>query len=1521
MAQTRDIAIKTRLERMLALTTVLAMAIASGAIIYYQFRSYRELAVDRVRALAEIIEANSGAALSFRDPLAAEETLRGLRNSAEIVQARLYTSDGQILAQYLRPGVVAVSPAAPLIQEPEWHAFEARQLVLRRQVHVGSDVVGMVAVRSDMRSELAQLRRSVLIVLGCMAVATVIALAVARRLQRQILTPLFDLTALAGRVAATREYSERAPVQRRDEVGGLAQSFNEMLTQIQQRDREVSAAYEELTGTTSKLEVSEERFRQLAEHISEVFWMSDVSSGKMMYVSSAFEQTWGRAWVDFAGEPNVWIESIHPEDRARVTAAVPLQKLGEYDIEYRIRAADGAERWIRDRAFPIRDADDKVYRIAGIAENITERKQAQLSIQKLNESLELRVAERTTQLVEVNAALMESESRLRLALEASNAGVWSWDAKENRADWDEQYHELYGYAPGQPPSFDLWVNSILPDNRPRLLERIQTLLQPGGGERWDETFQILHPTKGIRWMNGLGRIERDATGLPLRFSGINLDVTERKQAEAALAKSEQHLRLALEAAHAATWSEEAKTRSKYCDRKHYEIFGFQPGDTLNDDTWLARVHPEDRARMAAVIAARKTEPWSVDYRILHPVRGLRWINGSGLVELDDNGQPVRYTGLDIDITERKQAEETLAAKTAQLQAILDNSPALISIKDLQGNVILANRKFDALDLPPVHELIGKNVFELFPKEVAQKLWENDCLALRAGRPLASEEVVKHKDGLWHTYLTVKFPLVGEDGKPFGTCAISTDITERKQAEEQIRQLNESLERRVQERTAELEAANAALRASETQLQQTVEAGDVGLWDWDLQTNKVFFSARWKSQIGYAQDEISDDFSEWEQRVHPDDLASTKRQVQAMIENPHGGYRVEFRFRHKNGTYRWILAQAAIITDADGRRIRMLGTHVDITTLKDAEANLRLQGEIIQSMQEGVSLTRAQDYTIVFANPKFEKLFGYAPGELLGQPVTILNAGTVEQSQATARDILQGLEARDYWNGEVPNRRKDGSQFWSLAHVSRFTHADHGEVFISIHTDITEQHEAEEKLRQTEERYRLLVEGAPAVTYTAEVGLEAPWHYISPQIETLLGFTPAEWTQDHGLWFRQIHPDDKRVAIDTEHNVGRLGRFRAEYRLFAKDGHVVWCRDEGLLLARGNDQPPLLHGVIVDITERRRAEEATRESEEKYRRLINTMQEGLIVSDENAVITFVNPRLAEMTGYRVEALLGRSVFTIVDEAGAARVKHQLARRRQGLSDEYEHELVHRSGRHVAVFVRATPLLDDQGRYLGALASMVDMTEQQRLQREVFQVSDREQRRIGQDLHDGLCQTLIGAGFAITKLENRLRAARSSRADELHRIGEDVSRANAQAREIAAGLHPVELENGGLVSALRQLTMSMDMLYKVKCRYVGDPDLQVPDLTRAVHVYRIAQEALTNAIKHSGAEEIEIRLARDDGLLGLSVLDNGRGLSAASLEKSGMGMNIMAYRARMINGSLTVQNRESGGTSVQLVFPAS
>jgi signal transduction histidine kinase len=212
---------------------------------------------------------------------------------------------------------------------------------------------------------------------------------------------------------------------------------------------------------------------------------------------------------------------------------------------------------------------------------------------------------------------------------------------------------------------------------------------------------------------------------------------------------------------------------------------------------------------------------------------------------------------------------------------------------------------------------------------------------------------------------------------------------------------------------------------------------------------------------------------------------------------------------------------------------------------------------------------------------------------------------------------------------------------------------------------------------------------------------------------------------------------------------------------------------------------------------------------------------------------------------------------------------------------------------------------------------DVTERARLQREILEISDREQARIGQDVHDGLCQQLIGMGFSVNSLEQSLSSQRRSEAAIAAKLCTLLDGAIDEARRVCRGLYPIRLSKQGLQSALEELATTAQERYGILCSCEPDGAPSVCDLATATHLYRIAQEAVNNAAKHSGAGRISIRLGRTKEAILLEISDNGKGLqepsSLASTNRSGgMGLHIMRYRATVMRGELEITSNESGTT---------
>jgi signal transduction histidine kinase len=207
----------------------------------------------------------------------------------------------------------------------------------------------------------------------------------------------------------------------------------------------------------------------------------------------------------------------------------------------------------------------------------------------------------------------------------------------------------------------------------------------------------------------------------------------------------------------------------------------------------------------------------------------------------------------------------------------------------------------------------------------------------------------------------------------------------------------------------------------------------------------------------------------------------------------------------------------------------------------------------------------------------------------------------------------------------------------------------------------------------------------------------------------------------------------------------------------------------------------------------------------------------------------------------------------------------------------------------------------------------------LEREVLHISENERRRIGQDLHDGICQRLVGIELLTEALEQKVARKSKALAAQLAGISRHVREVAGQTRSLAHGLSPLVLGAEGLNETLRELAENTEDLFLVNCRFKSDEPVRVEDYSAATHLYRIAQEAVTNAVKHGKAANIEIRLDERDGKIVLSVTDDGRGLGHLSPDNYGMGLHIMQYRAKQISADLRIDSRPGGGVAVVCELP--
>ena len=214
---------------------------------------------------------------------------------------------------------------------------------------------------------------------------------------------------------------------------------------------------------------------------------------------------------------------------------------------------------------------------------------------------------------------------------------------------------------------------------------------------------------------------------------------------------------------------------------------------------------------------------------------------------------------------------------------------------------------------------------------------------------------------------------------------------------------------------------------------------------------------------------------------------------------------------------------------------------------------------------------------------------------------------------------------------------------------------------------------------------------------------------------------------------------------------------------------------------------------------------------------------------------------------------------------------------------------------------------------------ETAERERLEHEILEISEREQRRIGHDLHDGLCQHLTGTALASHVLAEKLSASAQPEAEKARRIVDLLEEGINLARSMAKGLHPVELQADGLMQALEEFAATTSELFGIQCRFECQTPILIHTPATATHLFRIAQESVSNAIKHGRASHIVISLEESDAGIRLAVLDNGHGIAVGAASAKGMGLRIMADRAKMIGAEFAVQAQHPHGVELSCLLP--
>jgi PAS domain S-box-containing protein len=918
------------------------------------------------------------------------------------------------------------------------------------------------------------------------------------------------------------------------------------------------------------LQESERRYRTLAESLPHLVWTCR-ADGPCDYLSPR--------WVDYTGIPEAdqlgyrWLEQLHPDDRERVIAewGEVAPRGGVFDIEFRIRRADGAYRWFKTRAIPFRDDDGRVAKWFGSNTDIDDQKR-------------------------MDEALRQSEEKYRGLFD--NAGVGMYRSRLDGSGFvaiNQRYADLVGFTKEElmhSPSTLLWADLSAREEMFRLLRE--------RGELRDYEIEIV--IKGgevrtvlasIKLYPGEGYLE-----------GSVVDVTERKRADKQIARLNSELEAKV-IERTAELKDEMELIQKVISSSPVGVFACRAsGPCVVANPAIAAISGTSVEKMLQ-LNFHELDSWKenglfdkvqtalatgVDQRTeVHLTTTFgrdAWLNYS-VTTFDRAGTP-HFLMMVEDITDRKTKEEEIRLSRQRLDLHVKHTPLAVIEFTRDGRIARWNPAAAEIFGFTEEEAVGQHWTLIVPEEVWGQLdgvWEGLFSQSGGGR---STNLNRHKSGRTLHCEWFNTPLVAADGTAMGVASLVMDVTERNLVQEELARHRDHLQELVQARTAELQV-------SEARLIEAQRVGRLGNWEWDVVPDAISASEEFYRLFEVEPEQIAR-YQQFVECLHPDDRERVATEVNEALQQKRT-YDTDYRVRLRDGRWRDIHARGELFTDADGKPVRLAGTCLDITERKQAEAAVR-ESEAryratLYSIGDAVIATDAES-RVIGMNPVAEHLTGWLEGEAQGKPLSevfrIVNEETRAAVESPVTRVLREGQVVGLANHTLLVA-KDGAER-PIADSGAPIRDEKGETtgVVLVFRDQTEERRAGDALRRSEAILRAVIEGTTNLVCVKDqqgriiIANSAMLRFIGKPESEIIGKSDLELVADAQQAAKILENDrcimatgDSQTVEET--GVGAAGRW--DY-LFTKspyhnlDGQVI-----GVI------------GIGTDITERRRAEDEVR----------------------------------------------------------------------------------------------------------------------------------------------------------------------------------------------------------------------------------------------------------------------------------------------------------------------------------------
>ena len=920
------------------------------------------------------------------------------------------------------------------------------------------------------------------------------------------------------------------------------------------------------------------------------------------------------------------------------------------------------------------------------------------------------------------------------------------------------------------------------------------------------------------------------------------------------------------------------------------VLGYRSSE-LNLASIIRRVHPQHRLRVLTVSRQLMSDRGSerrIEFMIREASGSYRWLEAVAVDHLADPD----IAGVLVnarDITQRKLAE-------LERDVVLDGASVFVWEQNLATNhVRWLSRHSGLAMLGPLGEDHIDDAWNaaIHPDDIARVM--SAYAPVRAGTQsqLDLSYRLRGAGGEW-LHVIERSQLISAPSSAGGAIlrGVTIDVTGPRRVED-------------------------ALARSRERFQLALECANIGFYEWDLATDQAEGLDAWCRSLDLPVPQNPHHSDRWSEIMHRDDLAGWQRSRREHLAGDTDFAECRYRLRSTSGRWVWVFDRSQIVErDASGRALRIAGICMDVdrtrrTELALGDAETRLS-TAVWAAQLGLweldtTTQRARWYSNWCELEDLEPCEG--PDHVATWDARI-HPDDIEAAAAKFSAMLENR--RDVYDSEYRVRTRSGNWLWVQERCRAVQRDATGQPLRIVGTcmNIHARKEAEQALVDSQLRLQSIAMNSSDWLILLGTDLRVITSnrpFLGVSAERMIGLSmvdlsPVEHRDEMRAFFARV------LATQGVCEMAQLAPTgRGDFRHFMIRAQAV----------RTAETPVAIAVTATEITALRRQQQML----ELQGRILDTMREGVVLVNTDNVIRLTNPAFERLFAAEAGSLVGQSVEPLFRSEMQSRraveseVLRQIASRS---SVPFEFECTRCDGTTFFAACVVTPITIDGADHW--LAVLNDVSERKVLEREILEVSNREQHRIGNDLHDGLGQELTGVALMLRGLGARIRRDFPSMEPDLDDIVALVNRSIYNTRTLAHGLSPVSLERGGLIPALRTLAARARETYglSISLRTRSTRPLRI-DESSANHLFRIVQEALSNAMRHGRATRVTMQMSVDENVVRLSVHDNGRGLPSDGPSETGLGLRTMRYRAHVIGGELTVTNHRHGGTIVRCNCP--